>query len=134
MNINNNKNIINILKIIIIILFNYYINNKKNLTQRKKLILTFFKSKNNNQLISKNITKKLVSLEKKELLHLISTHVGKKIKFVKSILINNNFRFGNKLILIKKIIFYCQILGCKKIILSNNNWFIKNKIIIKNIK
>ena len=44
-------------------------------------------------------------------------------------------RFGNKMHLIKKLIFFCKLLGCKKIILSKNkNWFIKNRLINKKYK
>jgi hypothetical protein len=40
--------------------------------------------------------------------------------------------FGNQIILINLVIFFCEILGCKKIILDKNwNWFIKNKIIYR---
>ena len=127
---------ISILKKIILIIFNYYINIKINLTKGKKLRLKPFNiTKNNNHLISKNINEKIISLEKKELLNLISIHIGKNLSFVKSYYINNNFHFGNQIILIKNIIFYCQIIGCKRIILSEkNNWFIKNKIINKKYK
>ena len=54
---------------------------------------------------------------------------------VKSIFLGQKKCFGNQLKIIYKTIFYCQILGCKKIILDkNNNWYIKNKIINKRYK
>ena len=82
-----------------------------------------------------NYNNKILSMEKNELLKYISKSVGKKITFVKSIFIGNNFRFGNKLIVIYKIIFYCQILRCKKVFIDKTNtWFIKRKIINKKYK
>jgi hypothetical protein len=74
-------------------------------------------------------------MEKNELLKYISNRVGKKITFVKSIFIGNNYRFGNKLIIIYKIIFYCQILRCRKVFIDKaKTWFIKRKIINKKYK
>ena len=74
-------------------------------------------------------------MEKKELLEYISSTVGKKIEFVKCIFIGNRKRFGNKMRIIYKIIFYCKILRCKKIFLDRKKvWFIKNKIIDKKYK
>lgn len=102
--------------------------------------------KNNRPLIMKklynrsNITKqqlnnKKLLIAKEELLKYISLTVGKEIKFVKYIFIGNNLRFGNKMFLLYKIIFYCQILRCKKIFLDKKKvWFIKNKIINKKYK
>ena len=54
---------------------------------------------------------------------------------VKSIFLGQKKCFGNQLIMIYKTTFYCQILGCKKIILDKKyNWFLKNKIINKKYK
>ena len=45
-----------------------------------------------------------------------------------------NFRFGNILVNLNKLIFYCEIIGCKSIVLDKNNfWFIKSKIYIPQI-
>ena len=42
-------------------------------------------------------------------------------------------KFGNLLCSLNKLIFYCEIIGCKKILLDKKIfWFIKNKIQIKN--
>jgi hypothetical protein len=82
-----------------------------------------------------NYNKKILPMEKNELLKFISKSVGKKIRSVKSIFIGNYLRFGNKLILIYKVIFYCQILRCKKVFLDKTDtWFIKRKIINKKYK
>ena len=40
--------------------------------------------------------------------------------------------FGNQLILLNKVIFFCEILGCERIILNKQYyWFIKNNIVYK---
>ena len=44
-----------------------------------------------------------------------------------------HMNFGNLLCTLNKILFYCEIIGCKKILLDKEIfWFIKNKIKIKN--
>lgn len=85
----------------------------------------------NNKIDSPNKT--LIELEKKELLKFLSRSISKNISRVKYMLLRQKFHFGNLLITISKVIFYCQLLGCKKIIIENNKetWFIKNKIIDK---
>jgi hypothetical protein len=46
-----------------------------------------------------------------------------------------NYNFGNQLKLINNAIFFCEILGCKRLILDKkSNWFIKNRIIDKKYK
>ena len=89
----------------------------------------------NNTILNSSDIHNLFLLEKKNLLDFITKNVGKNITVVKSIFLGQDFRFGNQLIIIYKTIFYCQILGCKKIFLENNyNWYIKNKIINKKYK
>ena len=94
----------------------------------KKNIFFYFKKKTN--------TKSALYLkEKKELLNMISESVGRKIITVNTIFLSQKMMFGNQIILINLVIFFCEILGCKKIILDKNwNWFIKNKIIYKKYK
>lgn len=71
----------------------------------------------------------LIKKEKENLLKFLSKYHRKKIDSVDTIYLFQNFRFGNQIIIINKIIFYCEIISCKKIILDKNyNWFIKNKI------
>jgi hypothetical protein len=83
----------------------------------------------------KNGKNQLLLKEKKELFKFISNNTGKNITSVKSVFIKNNFNFGNQLILLNKAIFYCEILGCKRIIFDKKNfWYIKNKIINKKCK
>ena len=72
----------------------------------------------------------LFYLEKEKLLEFISQRIGKNITKIKSIFIGNRMRFGNGLITIYKIIFYCQILRCKNIFLDQNKiWYIRKNII-----
>ena len=82
---------------------------------------------------SKMDKEQLFRLEKIDLLKFLSKGVGKNIKKIRQIFLKQKFRFGNQIILIYKVIFYCQILECKKIILGKNehNWFIKNTILDK---
>lgn len=88
-----------------------------------------------NKLIKFPEFNKLILLEKKKLLEFISKSTGKKVIIIKSIFLDQKYRLGNQLIIIYKTIFYCQILGCKKVILDKNyNWYIKNKIINKKYK
>ena len=90
-------------------------------------------NKNN---ITSSPNKTLIELEKKELLQFLSRSISRNISRIKSIFLRQNSHFGNLLITISKVIFYCQLLGCKKIIIENNKntWFIKNKIIDKQHK
>lgn len=104
---------------------------------KSNLIIKYSKHKSNKKLLNlpKNGNNKLLLKEKKELLKFISNNTGKNITSVKSIFIKNNYNFGNQLILLNKAIFYCEILGCKRIILDKKNfWYIKNKIINKKFK
>ena len=91
----------------------------------KKNIFFFLKEK-------ENAKSSLLLKEKKELLNMISKSIRKKITTVKTIFLSQKMMFGNQIILINLVIFFCEILGCKKIILDKNwNWFIKNKIIYR---
>ncbi len=54
--------------------------------------------------------------EKKGLLKYLSRCSKRKIEKVESIFLNVTARFGNQLILINKVIFFCEILKCKRII------------------
>ena len=77
----------------------------------------------------------LLLKEKKELLNMISKSTGRKITSINTIFLSQKFMFGNQIILINLVIFFCEILGCKKIILDKNwNWFIKSKIIYRKYK
>ena len=73
----------------------------------------------------------LLLKEKKNLLELMSNNSGHKITNVETLFFGANFRFGNQILIISKSIFFCEILGCKRLILDKKNWFIKNKIYYK---
>ena len=46
----------------------------------------------------------------------------------------DNSQFGNRIIILNNLIYYCEILGFKNIYLNSNvNWYIKDKIISDNI-
>ena len=100
-----------------------------------KLKIKPFKENKNKALTNFSDFNKLLFSEKRNLLGFITKNAGKNITLVKSIYLGKKYRFGNQLIIIYKTIFYCQILGCKKIFLeSNYNWYIRNKIINKKYK
>ena len=72
---------------------------------------------------------------KKQLLELISKSLGQKITSVKSIFLSHNLFFGNQILILNDIIFMCEILGCRKIILDKRYyWYIKKKLLIENLK
>lgn len=75
----------------------------------------------------------LIIKEKKNILNFISKMMGKKIIKIKKIFYTSFMRFGNILVSLNKIIFYCKIIGCSNIILDKKKFFIiKNKINIPN--
>ena len=71
---------------------------------------------------------------KNQILKNICNYFGKNSTTIKNIFINKNIAFGNTIICLNNVIFYCEILGCKNIYLSSfYNWYIKNKITFNNI-
>ncbi len=53
---------------------------------------------------------------------------------LENLFIKNPIAFGNTIICLNNVIFYCEILGCKNIFLNSEyNWYIKNKIISDNL-
>ena len=116
--------------ILLIIMTNYYVKNKNNYKYdiyyiKKNLEKIYYSMKdkpiNNNDI--------LIKKEKLNLYRFLSKYHQRKITSIDSIFLSQHFRFGNQIILINKIIFYCEIIRCKRIILDKNwNWFIKNKI------
>lgn len=108
--------------------FQIFSNNKRFFKEEEKDYIKYslLKSKpveNNNSLIIK---------EKKDILNKISKDIRKNLKFINKIFIITNIRFGNAISLLNKFIFYCEIIGCKSIILDKNIYsLIKNKIKIK---
>ena len=90
---------------------------------------------NHNQMVY-NPNQTLIELEKKMLLKFISKSISKNITKVFQIFLGQPFHFGNQLRIISKVIFYCQILGCKKIIIEKNeyNWFLQKEIKLDNLR
>jgi hypothetical protein len=74
---------------------------------------------------------------KKKLLSFISKIRKRTITKINAIFLSRNDNFGNNLVTINNCIFYCEILGCRKIILNKNQskrkWLIKNPIYINEI-
>ena len=68
-------------------------------------------------------------LMKKIILYKIFKITRKNINNVNYLFIKGKSRFGNFFISINNAIIYCEILGCKKIIIPNNNSIFINNII-----
>ena len=60
---------------------------------------------------------------------------NKNFSLVKNIYIKHAFSFGNQIIALNNIIYYCEILGIKNILLNSkfDNWYIKNNITTEKI-
>ena len=71
----------------------------------------------------------LILETKKNILQKYSKNIGANITSAISIYSRCKGPFGNQLILFNKLIFYCEIIGCKKIILSHNNSIYINRTI-----
>ena len=122
------------------VLIVFEIKHKPNLIQFKNINISgFFSGKKmylnllRAQPLNNNLS--LIINEKKNILKLISKCLNKSIESVSSIFMGQNYNLGNQLKLINNAIFYCEILGCKRLILDKKaNWFIKNRIIDKKYK
>ena len=91
------------------------LNNKKYLIEENnEYFINFTKLKSFNL----NENNNLIIKEKKNILQLISKDLEKEIYFVNNIFFMSNCRFGNCLVLLNKYIHYCEIIGCKTIILD----------------
>ena len=84
-------------------------------------------------MISKNIIKiNKNQTIKKILLSKIYKITKRNMNNIKTIFINGKVHFGNYFISLNNAIIYCEFLGCKKIIMeNNNNIYINNKIFYK---
>ena len=121
------------IKLIVIFLFFFFLFHKKKIKNNyfiKELnAYTKFLS-----LINKPLTSgdNLINKEKKDILNMISRDIGKNITYINKIHFILKCSFGNCLIFLNKLIFYCEIIGCKYIILDKNIfWFLKNNITLK---
>ena len=117
---------------------------KKNLTEFLNDYLSVFKG-NYNKIVKRDIffIKKYFSLkvinkegnstlnfEAKELLkHELQNIAKKNFSMLKNIFIKKTINFGNQIIAMNNLIYYCEILGIKNIYLNSKiNWYIKNDI------
>ena len=115
-------------KIILILFYLYYIIEYKN-PEIIKINPLFINNKRNlTSLLQKQAKQFIIS--KLILLKFMSESIGKNITNIRQIYIKNNFNFGNQMVLISNVIYYCEILQCKRIILDKNSfWFIRKTII-----
>ena len=78
-----------------------------------------------------NMNDSLILKEKNNILEIFSNNSHKKVSSINTIFFNVTCRFGNCLLFLNKFLFYCEIIGCKSIILNRKTfWFIKNNITI----
>ena len=99
------------------------------------LYLSDKKNNKNNIMHSTKIPARLNFSEKDYILKMISNSIGSAITSIKSIFCCEKIPFGNQIITLNNIIYACEVLKCKKIILDKRYfWYIKNKIVLKNLK
>jgi hypothetical protein len=126
------KKYIYFIKILYIILLNFIIINK----------ISFFILKEDYSLSNENIYKhkylsfknkplnlndSLIFKEKMRILDLLSKDVGKNITFLDTLFLTSDCNFGNSIAILNKLLFYCEIISCKTIILDKDIfWYIKN--------
>ena len=80
---------------------------------------------------SDNLNDSLINNEKKLILDIFLKEAGRNISFGGTLFLARNYHFGNSIAFLNKILFYCEIIGCKTIILDKNAfWYVKNKIYI----
>ena len=70
---------------------------------------------------------------KKYLLDGYSSLFKKKYKKIDVIIFNKRMNFGNAIFIINNLIYFCEILGCTKIYLHRDYWFIKKPIYDKEL-
>ena len=122
-------------KVLVILIILIVINTEIKHFGNKMIIMKKLRTQKKMNYEFTNKTQSMISLEKKNLIEFISKSSKKNITFVKYFFVGNNQRFGNMMKTIYKIIFYCKLLGCKKILLDKKKiWFIKKKIIDKQYK
>ena len=67
---------------------------------------------------------------KNQILEKIIIYYKKNITTINKLFLTNTIAFGNTMLCLNNVIYYCEILGCQNIYLnSSNNWHIKNNII-----
>ena len=79
-----------------------------------------------------NLNDSLIIEEKENIFQFISKTINKNVSSFKKIIFSTGANFGNILLCLNKLIFFCEIIGCSEITLQNNAfWFIKNPIFLK---
>ena len=92
-------------------------------------LINFFSLKNlsNDSALNKESKQKIIEKYKID--------YKKNFSKLENLFIIKPISFGNTIICLNNVIFYCEVIGCKNIFLnSEHNWYIKNKIINNNIK
>jgi len=78
-----------------------------------------------------NLNDSVIIKEKINILNLLSKDIGRNITSIDSIFLATECNFGNSIVILNKLLFYCEIIGCKTIILDKDIfWFIKRPITI----
>ena len=89
---------------------------------------------NNFELLIKKpskITDNILLEEKKRIINFLLNN--KNLTALNTIFLNKTCNFGNCIVFLNKLIFYCEIIECKNIILNKDiYWFIKNNVTISN--
>ena len=87
----------------------------------------------NNYLQLKNVSGEPTLLNdiRNSLLTVFSEMAQKNLSQIDTIFLTDTVNFGNAVICLNNLIFYCEVLGCKNITLNSEktNWYIKNPII-----
>ena len=132
-----------IIKMIFLIYILYKINNKIKMQSKKYENIIFLKEKKYYLNNFPNMTLKehqsfandsLINIEKINFFRFLSRQIGKKVTFVDTIFYTVKRRFGNSLCNLNRLMFYCEIVRCKKIILDKAiYWFINSAIKVNNI-
>ena len=79
-----------------------------------------------------NLNDPLLLEEKENIFNFISTTISKNVSSLKRIIFTTGANFGNILLCLNKLIFFCEIIGCTQISLQNKAfWFIKNSVFLK---
>ena len=82
-----------------------------------------------------SINDSLINKEKLKIFQILSKENNKSISFVDTIIFYDECNFGNCIISLNKLFFFCEIISCKSILLDKDvYWFLKNKIQIDKFK
>ena len=77
----------------------------------------------------KNDTDTILAIKEKLLTDFISLLIKPNVTEIKDIFFTSTLKYGNRMIILNNLMYYCEILGVKNIYLDSNiTWFIKNKI------